>query len=370
MHAEVLAGLDRKTSGGEHARVQTQRIMCRMLGDLILPSVHRSGATPPWAPDMHGGRIRLRDYSPFTALPPQCDVGFPAGSAVSWADVLALLPALADEAAMDSLTAAIRARAFLLDDDSLCLVNPGPRFAFPSVVDCPQLVHDGDTCHWMRSVQSAITSCRPLSARMLPLQKPHEKLLMRPPHPAPAASTEAQQANLQALQQHFHPERFVTHLVVDFEDGMASLHVWGTQSGIPQAASIYNQLWIRAGIMRFLEEAMVHAPYRHRLIAALGTDTPSFAAVERAIGSPRPLINALVSTLSRSAVDKLSYWPQTPNSIQRRNRDFIMLEPEQTLMFSAPIAASSDADFLSQLLSASMYVLVPYTSITHFFGAL
>ena len=369
VHADVVEGIGHFRRTKEDPRVQTRRIICRMVGDLIQPSVHRSGSIPPTAPDMQGGRVRLDGAKPYTTLPPQCDVGFSSMLAVGWQDVVRLIPCLAAETALDSITATIRSRACLLDDDSLMLVNQGPRRALPTPTGTSKLVRDGDPKLnlWRRCEHLATTACRPLDARILPLQTPHPDLLILPPNPHPVTDRNSQEENILALRLHFHPSRFVSHLEVDHEDGMGSLHMAGYHGAFRSAASMHNHIWVRWAIIRFLEEAMVQAPYAARLVSLFGGQDPDFAGVQRAMGSPRPLINQLVSTLGRTAVDRLPYWPNVSASIQRRTGDFIMLEPEHTLMFHPPSYASSDADFLGQLLSIPAFVLVKPTSSTHFF---
>lgn len=340
---------------GEPPLAHTRRILCRMVGDLVLPTVFRSRATPPWAPDMHGGRVMLDEHCPFRTLPAQCDVGMAGMEAVSWADVVRLVPELADEAVLHGITATIRDRAGLLGSDSLALVHLGPRFARPA----PSTPTGRGMGVSMHMPQALIIHCRPIDLSLAPEVHPDERLMFKPPHAAPADRC-GQEANMRALRAHFHPTRFSPYLQVQLDAGMASLHLSGHRGDLPHAHLIYNQLWVRQCMLTFLSAALVHAPYRHRL-EAFFKGPPSLAAVEQVVPQVRAHITHLASELGRLGVSRMRFWPHSPEDVKRATKqDFIIFSPDHVLMFLQP-AAEDDREFLAALLKPDNYVLVPPT---------
>ena len=110
---------------------QLQRIVCRMLGDIILPYTWRTGTQPPWYPDLLSPNGRTHADTPYVQMRAACDIGHPPFVPVTWADVLRILPCMGNEDTLRILERALRAKGNLLPDDTLQHVNLGPWLAMP-----------------------------------------------------------------------------------------------------------------------------------------------------------------------------------------------------------------------------------------------
>lgn len=310
---------------GEDDTTQAQRILCRMVGDLALPSI-------------------LRTCNSSATLPPHCEVGLLHDQPVAWADVLRLLPCFADPTVMASFVAAVRARACLTEEDTLSLVNRGPRLAY--------------------SVMAQPVYCRPLHAFLPPRDRRlcRYPALMYAPFPKPSSEDQLA-ANTEALRSHFAPDRLM-NLEVDSEPGLHSIFTAHQLEHAP----IYNQIIVRQAIMRFLWE-VVEAPFADMLGEVLG---PAFSegrltwqdlSTHTRLGAR--VLAGMEADLSSRATDRLAWepLPDKEDPIIRTHPSFIHFHCARhaiplRFMFKRPRFYASSQEFVEQLLQPSNLYLI------------
>ncbi len=353
----------------EQPRAQMRRIICRMVGDLIQPWVFRSGNRQPWAPDFAAASGRVPIRQPSTPMPPQCDVGFSPSAPVTWRDVLVLLPELGSDAVLDHMEALIRARACLLRNDTLVLVNLGPQMACPIPTPEPEYVRHGteEKASWRMhpEADSAPVTHPPNYGRVVHVMirqaglRPgmDRRILMQAPHARPSSSDELG-ANVLALRAMFNPALIAEGLMIVTEFGMESLRQYREPALTPSIYAIHNSILARQRVIAFLNEACDSADYQGRLTELLQPPTRSFTweDVFKHAGLGQQYIQHLIAHWSR-----IPLW--VPGGELRQHRsDSRFFDRGPSLKFRPPTAAEQydpQVPFLKSLLQEAHAVMVP-----------
>ena len=313
---QMLAGVGLQPGSTREDRpAQMRRIVCRMVGDLVQPWVFRSGNLRPWAPAIDAGWGRRNIDTPEQLMPAQCEVGFPPDRPVTWHDVLALLPCMADDAVLGAMEEAICAQACLLPDDSLLAVNLGPQMASPVPWQEREWVLQGPPTETNKrgtyglhpESDAAPTTLAPCRNRLVHAQvrQPglelwvHPRVSMRPPHARPEGAMQIEE-NTAALRALFDPAELTARLTADAE-GAQDIRHYPPPARTHHLATLHNQLWVRRQVVTALQRALAMAPYAERLLAGLGGRAVTWAAIQRGSGLGQAYAGEL-----------LQAWPRIP----------------------------------------------------------